>query len=138
MDLETIKRLKAWFFLRLAPEDWSQFGSSAASVLQTFDCDPDQEQALLRFAEAVICLEMQRLPEPRMQAVVAQRRTRELLSLGITREQLVGLRSIFGLLIDGGQIEIARDSHNQPVYTRVDPIRESGIRWQTDPGTGHE
>ena len=61
MDAETIRRLKAWFYLRLAKEDWTQFGSSAASVLKTFDYDLDQESALLRFAEVVILLELQRL-----------------------------------------------------------------------------
>jgi hypothetical protein len=87
MDAETIKRLKAWFYLRLAPEDWSEFGSSAEAVLQTFDNDPDQENALLRFAEVVILLEIQKLKDPRLINSVAKQRYLELKQLGLTREQ---------------------------------------------------
>ena len=50
MDAETIKRLKAWFYLRLPPEHWTRFGENAEAVLRTFDDDPDQENALLEFA----------------------------------------------------------------------------------------
>jgi hypothetical protein len=66
MDAEIIKRLKAWFYLRLPAEAWTEFGSSALQVLRTFDQDPDQENALLRFATAVILLEAQKLDDPQI------------------------------------------------------------------------
>jgi hypothetical protein len=84
MDAELVKRLKGWFYLRLPAEDWTKFGSSAQQVLQTFDDDPDQETALLRFAIGVILIEAQKLNDPQ----IMEQRMRELTRLGIDREQL--------------------------------------------------
>lgn len=84
MDADIIKRLKGWFYLRLPAEDWTKFGSSAQQVLQTFDDDPDQDNALLRFAIVVILIEAQKLNDPQ----IMDRRLRELTRLGIDRQQL--------------------------------------------------
>jgi hypothetical protein len=86
--LHLIKRLKGWFYLRLSAEDWTQFGKDAPQVLGTFDDDPDQENALLRFAITVIALESQKLDAVDGPALV-DRRLRELTRLGIERQQLL-------------------------------------------------
>ena len=88
MDAELVKRLKAWLYLRIASEDWSQFGASAEAVLQTFDDDPNQEDALLRFVPAVIWLETRKLKDLRLVQQIMKQRKQELLALGLTREQL--------------------------------------------------
>jgi hypothetical protein len=119
MDAELVKRLKAWFYLRLAPEDWSKFGVSATSVLQTFDNDPDQEDALLRFAEVVILLEMQKQKNP---FFVAKQRQLELQQLGLTREQRRKV-SGFDRMVAEGYVEIARDSEDRP-YTWTEKGRK--------------
>ena len=120
MDAETIKRLKAWFYLRLAPEDWSEFGANASQVLQTFDNDPDQENALLRFAEVVVLLEMQRLKNPSHAFSVAKHRQLELRRLGLSKEQLKKV-SGFDRLVAEGYLEIARDSEDRPIYRDGEP-----------------
>jgi len=51
----------------------------------------DQENALLRFATAVILLEAQNLNDPR----VINRQLRELIQLGINRQQLKVLGRMF-------------------------------------------
>ena len=119
MDAELVKRLKAWFYLRLAPEDWSKFGVNAASVLQIFDNDPDQEDALLRFAEVVILLEMQKQKNP---FFVAKQRQLELQQLGLTREQRRKV-SGFDRMVAEGYVEIARDSEDRP-YTWTEKGRK--------------
>jgi hypothetical protein len=121
MDAEIIKRLKAWFYLRLAPEDWSKFGSSASQVLQTFDNDPDQENAFLRFAEVVVLLEIQKLKNPLLVLQVAKQRALELKRLGLTREQLKKV-SGFDCLVADGYFEIARDAQGQPIYRNGEPV----------------
>jgi hypothetical protein len=83
MDTETIKRLKGWLYLRLAPADWSEFGDSASSVLRTFDNDPDPD-AILRFASCVIFVEALKLKSPRM----FKKRLDELMKLGVDPEAL--------------------------------------------------
>ena len=120
MDAEIIKRLKAWFYLRLAPEDWTEFGSSASQVLQTFDDDPDQENALLRFAEVVVLLEMQKLKNPLLALRVAKQRALELKRLGLTREQLKRVPGS-DRLVANGYLGIARDSQDQPIYHNGEP-----------------
>jgi hypothetical protein len=104
MDAELIKRLKGWFYLRLSAEDWTKFGSSASEVLQTFDNDPDQENALYRFAHTVILVELQtKFPSPPRgpgigdQAVkLMGQRMGELAQLGIDMEQFYAAsRSLF-------------------------------------------
>jgi hypothetical protein len=114
MDAEIIKRLKAWFYLRLAPEDWTEFGSSAPQVLHDFDRDPNREDALLRFAEVVVLLEIQKLKNPRLAFSVAKQRALELKRLGLTREQLKKVSGIDRLLA-GGYLEI--DCDGKPVLT---------------------
>jgi hypothetical protein len=91
MDADVIKRLKTWFYLRLSAEDWTKFGGNAPQVLRTFDHSPDQENALLRFAAAVILLEAQKLNHPRL----ISRRLGELKKLGLNRQQLLTLGRIF-------------------------------------------
>ena len=93
MNAETIKRLKAWFYLHVAPEDWSKFGSSAATVLRTFDDDPDQENALLRFVAVVTLLEVQKLDhtsaeEAALGLQIIKQRKLELQELGLTRPKI--------------------------------------------------
>ena len=122
MDAKLVKRLKAWFYLRLAPEDWTQFGSSAAAVLQTFDHDPDQEDALLRFAEVVVLLEMQKQKNPSHAFFVAKQRQLELQQLGLTREQRRKV-SGFDRMVAEGYVEIARDSEDRP-YTWTEKGRK--------------
>ena len=122
MDAELVKRLKAWFYLRLAPEDWSKFGVSATSVLQTFDNDPDQEDALLRFAEVVVLLEMQKQKNLRHAFFVAKQRQLELKQLGLTREQRRKV-SGFDRMVAEGYVEIARDSEDRP-YTWTEKGRK--------------
>jgi hypothetical protein len=87
MDADLIKRLKGWFYLRLSAEDWIQFGEDAPQVLRTFDDDPDQENALLRFALAVIALESQKL-RPDLGRQIMVQRMRELARLGVDMQQL--------------------------------------------------
>jgi hypothetical protein len=99
----------------LAPEDWSEFGSSAAAVLQTFDHDPDQEDALLRFAEVVVLLEIQRIKNPRLAFSVAKQRVLELKRLGLTKEQCKKA-SGFDRSVADGYFEIARYRDGEPVY----------------------
>jgi hypothetical protein len=122
MDAEVIKRLKAWFYLRLAPEDWSKFGASASQVLQDFDCDPDQEDALLRFAEVVVLLEMQKQKNLRHAFFVAKQRQLELQQLGLTIEQRRKV-SGFDRMVAEGYVEIARDSEDRP-YTWTEKGRK--------------
>ena len=124
MDAETIKRLKAWFYLRLAPEDWSEFGANASQVLQTFDNDPDQENALLRFAEVVVLLEIQRIKNPRLAFSVAKQRQLELRRLGLTREQLKKV-SGFDRLVAEDYLTIARDAQGVPIFRKG----ESAYTW---------
>jgi hypothetical protein len=121
MDAEIINRLRSWFYLRLAPEDWSKFGSSASQVLQTFDNDPDQEDALLRFAEVVVLLEIQRLKNPLRVVKLARKRALELKRLGLTREQLIKV-SGFDSLVGDGYFEVACDAEGQPIYRNGEPV----------------
>jgi hypothetical protein len=122
MDAEVINRLKAWFYLRLAPEDWSKFGASASQVLQDFDCDPDQENALLRFADVVVLLEIRKLKDPRLVRQVSKRRAQELLALGLTREQLRKVAGDFEFLVEIGYLEPVRDSQGQLIYRNGEPV----------------
>src|SRR6516164_632653 len=112
MDAELVKRLKGWLFLRLEPEDWREFGSSAASVLGSFDNDPDQENALLRFVEVVILLEMQRQKNPRLAFSVAKQRHLELKRLGLTKEQVAKVAGTACLVADG-YLELVRDAKGE-------------------------
>jgi hypothetical protein len=90
MDADIIKRLKAWFYLRLPAEDWIQFGTSAEQVLRTFDDDPDQEYALLEFAHTVIMVEAQKLDhDQKLSLQIAAKRLDELKRLGIDMEQFI-------------------------------------------------
>jgi hypothetical protein len=84
MDPDLVKRLKGWFYLRLPAEDWTEFGKSASQVLRTFDDDPDQENALLRFATVVILIEAQKQNDPQLMRL----RLDELRQLGIDMHQL--------------------------------------------------
>jgi hypothetical protein len=120
IDAETIKRLKAWFYLRLAPEDWSKFGSSASQVLQTFDDDPDQANALLRFVEVVVLLEIRKLRDPRLVWQIIKQRLRELRQLGLTKEQLRKASRIDP--VAAGYYEIARDARGQPIHRDGEPV----------------
>jgi hypothetical protein len=81
MDTETTKRLKAWFYLRLPPEHWTRFGENAEAVLRTFDDDPDQENALLEFANVIV------LSESQHDLRIVHKWLRELEELGIDRQQ---------------------------------------------------
>ena len=121
MDAETIKRLKAWFYLRLAPEDWTEFGSSAASVPQTFDHDPDQEDALLRFAEVVILLGMQKQKTPQRAFALAKKRHLELKQLGLTRAQASKVAGTDRLVAEG-YLELVCDAQGEPVYRDGEPV----------------
>jgi hypothetical protein len=130
MDAELVKRLKAWFYLRLAPEDWTQFGSSAAFVLQTFDADPDQEKALLQFTEVVVRLELQRLKNPSRAFSLVRKRWLELKRIGLSREQLIKVLGIARLVADG-YLELVRDAKGEPVYRETEKGRQ--LREQVSP-----
>jgi hypothetical protein len=106
MDADTIKRLKGWFYLRLSAEDWTQFGKDAPQVLGTFDDDPDQENALLRFAITVILVEAQKLTGLNHFRIMNQR-LRELIGLGIDSHQLknVWIRELTRVGIDRQELE---------------------------------
>jgi hypothetical protein len=121
MDAETIKRLKAWFYLRLATEDWTQFGANAEQVLQTFDHDPDQEDALLRFAEVVILLEIQKQKTPRQAFALAKKRHLELKQLGLTKAQASKVAGTDRLVAEG-YLEPVCDAQGEPVYRDGEPV----------------